>query len=77
MAQFKKRKSTGLDQTQGLFILASFVEPKLTVGAWMVFQVFDCRVAWSQVDFPLVVDSLARIFDSQPKVFDVVGETIC
>jgi len=33
MAQFKKRKSTGLDQTQGLFILASFVEPKLTVGA--------------------------------------------
>ena len=50
LEQFKKRESAGFDQTQGLIILANFPQPKLTIGALVIPEVFDCRVARSQVD---------------------------
>ena len=47
VTQFKKRESIGVDQTQGLSILANFRKPKLTVSTSLILQVFDGRVTWS------------------------------
>jgi len=47
MTQSQIRESTDIYQLQGLFILANFCEPKWTVGACMIFEVFNgrmCRV---------------------------------
>ena len=38
----------------------------------MVLEVFDGFVLWIQVNIPLVVESLARIFDVKAKVRDVI-----
>jgi len=47
LTQFQIRESTDIHQSQGFFILANCGEPKWTVGASMIFEVFDrsmCRV---------------------------------
>ena len=57
---------------QGLRILANLGKPKMTVGTIVILQVFDSRIPRIQVDATLVVDSLARIFDTHTKIRDVV-----
>ena len=47
-------------------------KPKLTVGAIVIFEVFDSCVGRTQVNLQLVVDGLARIFHIHAKVRDVV-----
>ena len=42
----------------------------------MILHVFDSRVPWSQVDVLVIIDSLARIFDSDAKVRDVIKKLI-
>ena len=73
MTQFKIWKSTWLRQSQGLIIFANVREPKVTIGAIMILEVFDgppfIRI---QVNIKLVIKSLARILDNQTKVRDVV-----
>ena len=68
VTQSEKGESTGLHQSQGLIILAKVGQPKLTVSSVLIFEVFDSRVAWSQVDIPGIVFRLAGIFDSHTKV---------
>ena len=71
LTQFEKRESTDIHQSQGLFILASIGEPKLTVGASVIFEVFDssmCRVEANILG--CIVYSLARVFDVHAKVRD-------
>jgi len=41
LTQYQIWKSTGFHQQQGLFILANVGEPKLTVGAVVISEVFD------------------------------------
>ena len=72
VTQFKKRESTGIDQMQGLSILANSGKPKLTVGTFVILQVFDSHVSWIQVDVQLIVYSLARISDTHAKVRAIV-----
>ena len=71
LAKLEKRESTDVVQMQGLWILANLAQPKLAVGAFVILEVSGGRVAGSQVDITVVVDSLARIFDIQAKVWDV------
>ena len=44
----------------------------MTVGAFVILEVFDGRVAWSHIYAQLVVDSLAGIFDTHTKVSGIV-----
>ena len=53
---------------QGLGILAYFTQPKLTVGAFVILEVSGGCIAGNQVDFKLVIDCLAWIFDIHTKV---------
>ena len=41
LAQLQKGESTDVHQMQGLVILANVGEPKLTVGAVVILEVFD------------------------------------
>jgi hypothetical protein len=41
VTQYQIGESTGLRQQQGLVILANVGEPKLTVGAFVILEVFD------------------------------------
>ena len=41
MTQFQKRESTGFRKMQGLCVLANVCQPKLTVSAFVILQVFD------------------------------------
>ena len=68
LAQLQKGESTYVHQMQGLGILANCAQPKRTVGAFVILEVSGGRVAGSQVDFALVVNRLARIFDVHAKV---------
>ena len=45
VTQFQIRESTDIDQLQGLFILANVGQPKWTVGASVIFEVFDSRMS--------------------------------
>jgi len=74
--QLQKGERTDVHQMQGLGILANCAQPKRTVGAFVILEVSGGRVAGSQVDFALVVDCLARIFDVHAKVRDVVLNVI-
>jgi hypothetical protein len=48
----------------------------LAVCAIVIFEVFDGPIGWIQVNIKLVVESLARIFDENAKVRDVVEFSI-
>ena len=73
LTQFQKREGTGIHQSQGLIILANVGEPKLTVDAIVVFEVFDRRMCRVQVNIlGGIVYSLTRIFNIHAKVRDVV-----
>jgi hypothetical protein len=45
MIQFQKGESTGFYQMQGLIIMAYGMQPKITVGAIVILEVFDHRLA--------------------------------
>ena len=51
-------------------------KPKLTVGTFVVLQVFDSGLAWTQVYVKFVVYSLARIFDLHTKIRDIILSVI-
>jgi len=72
VAQFQERKSTDVDQIQGLFILANVGKPKLTIGALVIPDVFDGLILWIHVEFQFVVESLTRVFDIHTKVRDII-----
>jgi len=72
VAKFQKRKSTDIYQSQGLFILANFGQPKCTVGASVILQVFNGLMLQVQENIMLVIYSLTRIINIHAKVRDVV-----
>ena len=76
VTQFQKIKSTDIDQSQGLFILANIGKPKLTVGTSVIFEVFNGLVLWVRVNIHHVVYSLTRIFNVHAKVRNIVVQLI-
>jgi hypothetical protein len=72
MTQSQIGKSTRFRQKQGLFILANFGEPKLTVGTLVILEIFDGPIGRIYVNVQLVIESMARIFDVKAKVRDIV-----
>ena len=73
VTQFEKRESADIHQLQGPSILAYRCEPKLAVSPIVIFEVFDGRMCRVEANIlGGVVYSLARVFDSQTKVRDVV-----
>ena len=72
MTQFQKRESTGFRKMQGLSVLANICQPKLTVSAFVILQVFDSLIRRVRVDIHQVVNSLTRIFDVHAKVRNLV-----
>jgi len=72
VAKFQKRESTDIHQSQGLFILANFGQPKCTVGASVILQVFNGLMLQVQENIQLVIYSLTRIIDIHAKVRGVV-----
>ena len=73
VTQFEKRESADIHQLQGPSILAYRCEPKLAVSPIVIFEVFDGRMCRVEANIlGLVVYSLARVFDYQTKVRDVV-----
>ena len=77
MEKFQKWGSTAFHQLQGFSILANFGNPILTVGTDVILQVFDSLSGRIKVNIQLVVNSLARIFDTQSKIRDIVMCSIC
>jgi hypothetical protein len=73
VAQFQIRESTDIHQSQGLFILANFGEPKWTVGSSVIFEVFNRRMIRVKANFlEGIVHGLTRVFDKHVKVRDVI-----
>ena len=72
LAQSQKREGTDIDQFQGLIILANVGEPKQTIGAIVVLEVFDRGVRVVKIDSLDVIYQLARVFNIDAKVRDVV-----
>jgi len=77
VVQFEIWESTDFRQSEGLIILANFGQPKLTVGAIVILEVFEGPIGWIQVNIQLVIKSLARILDLHAKVRYVVVYIIC
>jgi hypothetical protein len=72
VTQSQKGERTGFQQPQGLVILTNFGQPKLTIRAIVIPEVFDGSLLWIQVNIQVVIESLARVFNIHAQVGDVV-----
>ena len=72
VTQFQIRESTDIHQLKGLFILAYFGKPKCTIGAIVIFEVFNGLILRLRVYILLVIYSLTWVFDVHAKVRDVL-----
>jgi hypothetical protein len=72
VTQSQKGERTGFQQSQGLVILTNFGQPKLTIGAIVIPEVFDGSLRWIQVNIQVVIESLARVFNIHTQVGGVV-----
>jgi len=72
VTQFQIRESTDIQQLKGLLILAYFGQPKCTIGAIVIFEVFNGLILRLRVYILLVIYSLTRVFDVHAKVRDVL-----
>ena len=76
LTQSQKGERTGFQQTQGLVILTNFGQPKLTIRAIVIPEVFDGSLRWIQVNIQVVIESLARVFNIHTQVGGVVRKII-
>ena len=74
--QFQKRERSRLIKMQGLLILANFGEPKFTILTYVKPEVFNGPIVRIEVNIQMVIESLARIFDTHTKVRDIVLSSI-
>jgi hypothetical protein len=72
VTQSQKGERTGFQQSQGLVILTNFGQPKLTIGAIVIPEVIDGSWRWITVNFQVVIERMARVFNIHTQVGGVV-----